>query len=240
MSLTSIITDADKDPLGCMVADHLSSGRPQVLDVESTTLEMWQMSSEAMFRTYPDMHPLEQKALSLCTGNVLDIGAGAGCHALYLQKKGFNVHAIDISPGCVHTMQLQGISHVSHTNLYSLRDREYDTLLMLMNGIGICGSLDGLNLFFQQADNLLSPAGQILADSTDLEQLYFKAALEKMTDDYFGQTRFKMIYKQITGDPFDWIYIDFDTLSYYAGLHGFQYEKIFSENTGKYLARIFR
>ena len=109
---------------------------------------------------------------------------------------------------------------------------------MLMNGIGICGSLDGLNLFLQSARAVLSDDGQILADSTDLTSLYDPKTLSSVDGRYFGETQFVMTYKEIAGDPFEWLYIDFETLKYYAAFHGFTCETIITDNTGKYLARL--
>ena len=54
-----------------------------------------------------------------------------------------------MSCGCVGVMKKRKVAHVIHGNLFSVENKIYDTLLMLMNGLGICGSIDGLNLFFQ-------------------------------------------------------------------------------------------
>jgi len=151
------ITDQQKDPLGRMLTDYFNGQKQAYVDVESTTLDMWKMTGDIMFRTFSSMSQLERKALALCRGKILDIGAGSGCHALYLQQKGQLVDCLDISPGCVEVMKKRKIKSVVHGSLFSLDDKKYDTLLMLMNGIGICGSLHGLNLFFQFIKTVLSP-----------------------------------------------------------------------------------
>ncbi len=233
------ITDRKKDPLGNMMLDYQNGRENALVKVWSSTLEMWEMKGETMFRTFKSMNRIERKALSLCKGYILDIGAGSGCHALYLQKKQKKVQAIDISPGCVDVMKKTGVMHAEHTNLFSLNGQQkFDTLLMLMNGIGICGSIDGLNLFLQFIQTILNPGGQLIVDSTDLSVLYDLALLSSNNETYHGETLFTMAYKKNQSDPFKWLYVDFSTLQYYADFHGFACEKILQDKTGKYLARI--
>jgi SAM-dependent methyltransferase len=236
------IIETNKDPLGTMMLDYIDGMHGAYVDVESSTLDMWEMSGEVMFRTFKNMLPIERKALAMCHGEILDIGAGSGCHSLYLQNKGCSVDALDLSIGCVEVMKKRKVEHIIHDNIFSLKDKKYDTLLMLMNGIGICGSIDGLNMFLQFAGSIFSDHGQILADSTDLTTLHDSALAKEVlseTDDcYHGETQFIMSYKNIQGDPFDWIYVDFETLEYHAERHGFSCEKILADKTGKYLARL--
>ncbi|MFH2057622.1 MAG: methyltransferase domain-containing protein [Pseudomonadota bacterium] len=232
------ITNPGKDPLGTMMLDYLSGDHKAFVTVESDTMDMWKMTGKTMFRTFGAMNRIERKALSLCRGKILDIGAGSGCHTLYLQNKNKQVHALDLSCGSIEVMKKRNVVHPIYDHLFSLKNKRYDTLLMLMNGIGIVGSLDGLNLFFQFIKTILNTNGQILVDSTDLAALYDPKILASANQEYYGQTRFTMTYKKIISDPFDWLYIDFHTLIFHAGLHGFECEKIMADKTGKYLARI--
>lgn len=238
------IESPDKDPLGQMLLDYLNGDQDAAVTVESTTLDMWEMTGRTMFRTFKQMIPIEKKALGLCKGRVLDIGAGSGCHSLYLQSQDIRVDSLDYSAGCVEVMKKRGVKHPFHDSLFALDGPKYDTLLMLMNGIGIAGSLDGLNLFFQFIKTILSKNGQLIADSTDLAGLYDPAVLLQsvldlgLKDSYYGETQFTMTYQHIQSDPFDWVYLDFDTLARHAEYHGFSCENILSEKDGKFLCRI--
>jgi SAM-dependent methyltransferase len=238
--MKSKINTRQKDPLGTMMLDYLNGQQDVFLTVTSNTLDMWNMTGKTMFRPFGAMNRIEKKALSLCRGKIMDIGAGSGCHSLYLQRKGFHVTALDRSIGCVTVMKKRKVKQVIHDNLFAVQERLYDTLLMLMNGIGIVGSLDGLNLFFQFADTLLTPSGQILLDSTDLAALYDPDILAACPYDYYGQTEFVMTYKDCVSDPFDWLYVDFSTLCRYADFHGFKCEKLLTDKSEKYLARLWR
>jgi hypothetical protein len=110
----------------------------------------------------------------------------------------------------------------------------------LMNGLGICGTLDGCNLFLQFIKTILEKDGQVLADSTDLASFYDDGEeIDYSTDRYYGETEFVMKYRGIRSDPFNWIYIDFKTLEALAAINGLQCEQITTGRSGNYLARIF-
>ncbi len=221
-----------------MLMDYMGGDTDAFVEVSSPNLDMWKMTGEVMFRPFSKMSQLEKKTLSLCSGSVLDVGAGSGCHSLYLQKRNLPVDALDISPGCIQVMKNRKIQSLIHNNLFCLEQKRWDTILMLMNGIGICGSIEGLHLFFQFIPDILSDTGQILVDSTDIASLYDIKKIAHDNDRYYGETQFTMAYKSITSDPFDWLYIDFDTLEYHARFHGFTCEKIMTDPSHRYLARL--
>lgn len=237
--MKNIILDSAKDPLGAMMLDYQNGQKDAFVEVDSTTLEMWTMKGETMFRDYSEMNELEQIALQLCKGRILDVGAGSGCHTLYLQDRGYQVNALDISPGCIQVMTKRKIDNILHQSLFALNEKKYDTILMLMNGLGICGNLDGCNLFLQFVKTIIAAGGQILADSTDLRSLYDEEELISFDDKYCGETEFIMQYQNIISDPFNWIYIDFDTLTSLARFNGLQCEQVATGEDGTYLTRIF-
>jgi SAM-dependent methyltransferase len=235
------ILDNEKDPLGKMLNDFCSGDSSAFLNVWSSTLEMSTMQGTTMLRGFEKMNDLEKRALATCRGRVLDVGAGAGCHSLILQSRGLDVDAIDISPGCVEVMRRRGVKKSYHRNILDLRNARYDTILMLMNGIGISGSLNGLNLFIQHLDTLLAPSGQLLADSTDLTGKFLKQG-EAVYDEegrYCGETDFVMIYKGLRSDPFSWLYVDFELLRTICNFHGFQCDKLIETEEKHFLARIY-
>ncbi|WP_431212689.1 class I SAM-dependent methyltransferase [Puia sp. P3] len=130
------------------------------------------MPVDVFFRDMEKMPELEWVALQQCRGRILDIGAGAGSHALALQKMGQDITALDISPQAVEIMKARGVKNVIEGDFFQLGGGKYDTLLMLMNGIGISGTTDGLRRFFASARGLLKPGGQLIFDSSDVAYLY--------------------------------------------------------------------
>lgn len=236
----NIISDPQKDPLGSMMLDYLGGIQDAYVVVDSTTLEMSTMRGETMFRKYPEMNALEQKALQLCEGKVLDVGAGSGCHSLFLQEHNMDVDALEISPGCIQAMIERKVRNPIHQNLFSLEKGRYRTILMLMNGLGICGSLDGFNLFLQHIRSLLVEGGQVIADSTDLTPL-FEGTEEQPSSSapYWGETEFVIRYQNVVSDPFRWLYIDFNTAQSLAEYNGLQCQQIMTGKGNQYLLRIF-
>lgn len=237
--MTSVL-NPDKDPLGAMLADYMAGDTQAFLTVESPLLDMSEMKAATLFRNLKQMSGLELAALDLCCGNILDVGAGSGCHSLVLQEAGHDVTALDISPGCLGVMETRGVVKRIFNSLFNLKGERFTTLLMLMNGIGLCGTIEGLNYFFQHIRGILDQGGQVLADSTDLAAIYAKGPL--VPDDsasYYGETEFIMTYKGMQSDPFDWLYIDYATLAFYAQFHGWKCEQIMKTPDGKFLARIY-
>jgi SAM-dependent methyltransferase len=225
-----------------MLSDFYNGDSRAFLNVWSSTLEMSSMQGTTMFRAFEEMNEIEKCALAACRGRILDVGAGAGCHSLILQSEGQDVDAIDISPGCVEIMQKRGVEKSYHRNIMDLSNSRYDTVLMLMNGIGISASLHGLNLFIQHLETLLAPGGQLLADSTDLTANFLQKG-EDINDEkggYCGETDFVMIYKGLRSDPFSWLYVDFELLHTICSFHGFQCDKLIETEEQRCLARIYR
>lgn len=230
----------NKDPMGSAIADYYNKGRAGKLRVFSSQFEEDEIPTDHLFRTYEEMPLLEQTALILAQGKILDCGAGSGCHALALQEMGKDVEAIDISPLSVDVMQKRGVKQAYHINLFDENYlKKFDTILMLMNGSGIIGKLENMGAFFSKIKQLLNPGGCIYMDSSDLRYLFEDedgSFLIDLAGGYYGEIDFRMQYKQIKGETFDWLYVDFQTLSYYASENGFQAEMIEEGEHYDYLA----
>lgn len=238
----SVLLDEKSDPMGTAIRDYFETGRAGKLRVFSSQFEEDEMPVATLFRTEDAMSGLERKALSLCRGKIFDVGAGAGCHSLVLQRRGQDVTAMDISPLSVDVMRRRGIEKAYEADLFDESFTGcYDTVLMLMNGSGIVGRLERLPLFFRRMKQLLAPDGMILMDSSDLRYIYEDedGAMDiDLNAGYYGELDYTMQYKQIKGKTFDWLYIDFDLLSYYAAENGFKAELVENGPHYDYLARL--
>ena len=231
-----------KDPMGAAIADYFTKGRAAKLRVFSSQFDEDEIPAEQLFRTFDEMPVLEQEALRRATGKILDCGAGSGCHALALQDMGKQVEAIDISPLSVETMQKRGVRQAYCVNLFDEHYlQKFDTILMLMNGSGIIGKLENMSTFFAKMKQLLNPGGCIYMDSSDLRYLFEDedgSFLIDLAGGYYGEIDFRMQYKQVKGEPFDWLYVDFQTLSFYAAENGFKAELVKEGEHYDYLARL--
>ncbi len=230
------------DPFEQAFFDFLGGDREATITVHNNKGDDEVMPVAYFFRSYDQMPPLEKLALDSCEGHVLDIGAGSGCHALHLQEKGFRVTALDIRPGFVEVMRQRGIRQVVRQDVRTLKKGGFDTLLMLMNGIGFTADLDGLGRFLGDAANLLNTGGQILLDSSDLIYLYQddEGNVElNLNDSYYGEVEYQVEYRGRQGAPFRWLFVDYTNLSFIAGQAGFRSELLFEDEHFNYLARLY-
>ncbi len=227
--------------MGAAIYDYHKNGTAGTLRVFSSQFEEDEIPVEGLFREFEDMPELERMALEMAEGSILDVGAGSGCHSLALRKLGKEAVAIDISPLSVEVMLERGVD-ARQINLYDESFTEkFDTVLMLMNGTGIIGNLDNMPSFFSRMKRLLRPDGCLLIDSSDLRYLFEEedgSLMIDLADDYYGLLDYQMQYKDVLGEPFDWLYVDFDTLAFYAEENGFEAELVAEGEHYDYLAKI--
>lgn len=231
-----------KDLFGQAILDYQTQNTPEDLVTETNISEADVMSVAYLFRTYQEMPKIEKKALQLAKGKILDIGCGAGSHSLYLQQKGFDVTAIDISPNANKACQLRGVKDARVQHLLELENEQFDTILLLMNGTGIFGTLAETSKYLQKLKSLLTPNGQILIDSSDIIYMFDQdedGAYMVPADGYYGELTFNVSYKGQTEDTFPWLYLDYNTLQNAAHANGLQCELLLEGNHFDYLARLF-
>lgn len=231
-----------EDPMGAAIRDYFRQGKSAQLKVLSSLFDDDEMPVAHLFRSYHEMPPLEQRALNEARGKVLDVGAGAGCHALALQERGLDVTAVDISPLSCETMKERGVANVECVNIFNQRfQARFDTLLLLMNGTGIAGKLSRLPQLLSRLKQLMNPGAQILIDSSDLRYVYEDedGVLDVDLDGaYYGEVDYQMTYRNIIGKSFDWLYADSVVLAESCRQCGLKCEILAQGNHYDYLARI--
>jgi SAM-dependent methyltransferase len=230
-----------KDLFGQAIFDYQTQNAPEDLVTETNISEADEMSVAYLCRTYPEMPKIEKKALQLAKGKTLDVGCGAGSHSLHLQDKGFEVTAIDISPNAIKACQLRGVKDPRVQHLLELDNEPFDTILLLMNGTGIFGTLAETTKYLQKLKSLLTPNGQILIDSSDIIYMFDQdedGAYIVPAEGYYGELTFSLSYKGQTEDSFPWLYLDYNTLQNAAHANGLQCELLFEGNHFDYLAKL--
>ena len=239
---SDLMTQEFHDIFGIAFHNYLSGEKDGEITVITNVGDDDVMPVKYFFRNYDELPEMEQIALSLCSGKILDIGAGSGCHSILLQEKGYDISAIDISKGAVEIMKKRGILNAQNLDFFNIENEKYDTLLLLMDSIGLVQTIDGLTTFFQKAKQLLNPGGQIILDSADLMHLFVDedGSFElNLNSNYYGEVIYQLKYKGLVGEPFNWIFIDFGNLSDIAMQNGFECEMLFEDDKFNYLARIF-
>ena len=225
--------------MGRAISDYYHTGKAAKLRVLSSMFYEDEIPVATLFRTFDEMPIQEQEAIELCSGRTLDVGAGSGCHSIILKQRGVDVVAIDISELSVEVMRERGIDARNINFFDETFVEKFDTVLLAMNGIGIVGKTTRLEEFFRSAKRLLAPGGKILLDSSDIKYVFMDddGSMEiDLAAGYYGEIDYKMRYKNTTGEPFDWLYIDFDTLAMYAEEFGFKCEKCIEGEHYDYLA----
>ncbi|HKK80661.1 MAG TPA: methyltransferase domain-containing protein [Prolixibacteraceae bacterium] len=219
-----MIIKPEHDPLGLSISNYYYNKDNTPVQVFSKVVEEEELPPEYFFRSYASMPKLERIALKKCSGKILDVGAGAGCHSLYLQKNKFNITALEASYLCCDVMSNQKINRVVNSDILSFSNEKFDTILLMMNGIGIAGTLSGLNSLLGHLKTLLNPSGQIILDSSDLIYLFEQEDGTFMVDinanQYYGEIDYLLRYKNVTGKPFSWLFADHVILTDIAEQNG--------------------
>ncbi|HEX8652485.1 MAG TPA: class I SAM-dependent methyltransferase [Pyrinomonadaceae bacterium] len=228
---------------GVSLLDYLNGETETTIAVYGELVERRDVPVRLFFREPADFPALEQRALELCRGRVLDIGAGAGCHTLALQERGLTVCAIDFLPECVEVMKKRGVREAHCADIHTFEAEAFDTLFSMMNGMAVVRDLSGLQPFLKEVRRLLKPDGQFLVDSTDMRRVAapgIQDYLEKKRGrgEYFGEMHLQLEYKGRRGAPFTQLHVDAETLSEHAAQSGWDCQIIEQDESGRYLARL--
>ena len=230
-----------KDLMGRAIWDYYYQENPEDLQTETSISELDDLPVSYLFRDYQEMNALEKKALDLSFGKVLDVGSGAGSHSLYLQnERKLEVTALDISPKSIEICKARGIKNAICEDLLQFSEKNFDTVLLLMNGTGIFQSLEHIDQYLQKLKSLVAEKGQILIDSTDILYMYDQdedgGVLVPATG-YYGELDYYLHYKGESELPMKWLYLDFNTLENAAIANGFKIQKI-EQLEDSYLAQL--
>ncbi|WP_149206173.1 class I SAM-dependent methyltransferase [Flavobacterium johnsoniae] len=232
-----------KDLFGKAMYDFQTNNSPEDIITETSISEEDEMSVEYLFRSYDEMPKIEQKALQLATGKILDVGCGAGSHSLSLQNdRNLDVVSIDISEKAIETCRLRGLKNTQVQNVLDFEGEKFDTILLLMNGTGIFGKLENCNKYLSKLKSLLNPGGQILIDSSDIIYMFDEdedgGKWIPSETEYYGELTFTISYKGEKEETFDWLYLDYNTLQNAAIANGLKCELIIEGEHYDYLAKL--
>ena len=230
-----------KDLMGRAIWDYYYQENSEDLQTETSISELDDLPVSYLFRDYQEMNALEKKALDLSFGKVLDVGSGAGSHSLYLQnERKLEVTTLDISPKSIEICKARGVKNAICEDLLQFSEKNFDTVLLLMNGTGIFQSLEHIDQYLQKLKSLVAENGQILIDSTDILYMYDQdeeGGVLVPAKGYYGELDYYLHYKGESELPMKWLYLDFDTLENAAIANGFKIQKI-EQLEDSYLAQL--
>ncbi|MDW5288832.1 class I SAM-dependent methyltransferase [Formosa sp. PL04] len=229
-----------KDLLGQALLDYQNGNYTEDIITSTNISDEDELPLPYLFREYKDMPKLEQTALNLATGHVLDVGCGAGGHSLYLQNKGLVVKSIDISKGAISVCNIRGVNH-AHVASVLDETEQFDTILMLMNGTGVFQKLSYVTKYLSHLKSLLKPNGQLLIDSSDIQYMYEDEDGGLWIDtnaNYYGELDYYLSYKGEKETALTWLYLDFETLKTACIEVGLTCENIKEGDHFDYLAKL--
>lgn len=229
-----------KDPLGKAISTYIAHPSEELeILVHSKICDDDVIPVHYLFRTFNDFPELEKIAVSVCKGKTLDVGAGAGAHSIYLHESGIDVLAMDISPTAVEYIQSKGVRAIQ-VNFFEYQEETFDTILMLMNGIGIAGTLSNLENTLKHAYQLLNKDGQLVIDTSDIYYIYQEedgSVWMDLNTEYYGDFNYQMEFQEVKGEWFKWLFVDLRNLTQSAENIGFEVELLY-EYDDQYLVRL--
>lgn len=230
-----------KDLFGKAMLDYQNGNYTEDLITSTSISDEDVLPLPYLFRSYAEMPKLEQKALQLAKGSVLDVGSGAGSHSLYLQNKGLHVKAIDLSKGAIEVAKLRGVLNAEVKDVLN-ETQTFDTILLLMNGTGVFQKLSKTSKYLKHLKSLLNTNGQILVDSSDIRYMFEDDDGGFWIDanaKYYGELDYFLSYKGEDETPFKMLYLDIDTLKTACETVGLTCELVMEGDHYDYLARLF-
>ncbi|NVK04179.1 MAG: class I SAM-dependent methyltransferase [Flavobacteriia bacterium] len=226
------------DLFGRAMHDYWTGLGLQKLRVRTQAVKWEDLPVHHFFRTWEDFPEVEREAIVHCKGDVLDMGAGAGAHALELQARGHKVVAVDNSEGAVDVMKSRGVINAQLANWEDYPASQFDTVLLLMNGIGLAGTIEGLKAFTDQWEKWLKPGGQVIFESTDIAYVYSFPSVGDPRElvPYYGEQTYVMKYGT-TEVSFPWLFADKITLQEELTKLGWSVEVLVEDGGGSFLVR---
>ena len=229
-----------KDIFGKALLDYQNGNYSEDLITSTNISDEDALPLPYLFRGYSEMPKLEQKALQLSIGHILDVGCGSGSHSLWLQEKGLKIKAIDNSKGAIKVAKKRGILNAELKPL--LEETEtFDTILLLMNGTGIFQELSQVSMYLKHLKSLLQPEGQILIDSSDISYMYEDedgGMWLDLNQGYPGELDYYLSYKGEKEAAMKWLYLDFETLKTACLTVGLKCENVMDGEHFDYLAKL--
>lgn len=198
------------------------------------------------FTEYADWSPLEQQAVNLAEGRVLDIGCGAGRHALYLQERGFEVTGIDNSPGAIEVCQLRGLKKAlvcPISDVDKFKPASFDTIIMMGNNFGLFGSFENARTILKKFASITAPDARIIAKTLDpyktdnpLHWSYLQ--LNRQRGRLGGQIRMRVRYGATVGDWFDYLFVSSEEMREILSDTDWRIEELLDAEAANYVAVI--
>lgn len=238
------------EPLAAALLDHHRDGRPRRVKALRADGVEFEIETEEYFTLEGELAELDRLALDLARGRVLDVGAGAGRHALALEAKGCEVVAIDVSPTCVALCRERGVRDARELDVMTLAGAagegaredaaralgDFDTIFFGMQTLGVAGGVVPLGRLLAGLRRILRPGGAVIADSSELRVAWEGDEADRSPAR--GEIVLSTRYRRLRGEPFPWLYLAEADLAAIAEEAGFALETSGRVSSGEYLVAL--
>jgi len=235
------------DAQGRSMLDYLEQGEAyEIIERDDGYLE-FTSGPEVYFREFREWNPLQKEAIMNVSGKVLDLGCGAGRHALYLQERGFSVLGVDSSDLAVEVCRRRGVREV-HALPVTKVTRSlgiFDTILMLGNNLGLLANRRRGRWLLKRFATFTTPTARIIAESLDphrtrnpLHLAYHQANLQR--NRLPGQVRLRVRYLNLVGPWFDYLFLSPEELRVLTSGTGWRVDKVLQREGPGYIAVLVR
>ena len=196
------------------------------------------------FSEYEQWSPVERQVIERARGRVLDIGCGAGRHSIHLQQQGFDVTAIDNSPGAIEVCKLRGLKNALVKPIADVDDFElssFDTILMLGNNFGLFGDAENAKLILRKLARITSSEAQIIAGTrnpyqTDSPEHLEYHAFNRRRGRMPGQIKMRVRYGKSVGTWFDYLLVSPEEMREIVSDTEWQIEEFIEPEEANYFA----
>lgn len=158
------------DAFGRAIYDHHRGDRTEPLQ-QGGGEETREHPIEAFyFDTFDPENDAGSWLASRLEGPLVDLGAGAGRHALRFQER-FETVAIESSPALVETIRERGVADAREGDMLALRDAfdrdRFASALAIGTQVGLAGSMRGLSAFLGDLAFVTTPDATAVMDCYD-------------------------------------------------------------------------
>jgi SAM-dependent methyltransferase len=192
------------------------------------------------FAQWPEHY---KKAMPYANGRVLDVGCGAGRHALYLQGEGHQVTAVDNSPKAIQVCRLRGVkdARILPITKISRHIEPFDSIIMLGNNFGLFANPQRAKRILKRFHYLTFPEGTLIAESIDPYQTELQEHLEyhqfnNQRGRMAGQIRIRVRFQKFKTPWFDYLFVSQNEMSEIITGTGWKVNKIIASQGAAYIA----
>ncbi len=231
-----------QDAFGHSIYDYLH-GEAEFQIVERDDGDIAAEKLKGYFNQYKDWHPIEKKAMRYVKGRVLDIGCGAGRHALYLQEKGYDVVGIDISPLAIKVCEERGLKDARVVPITQISSKlgVFDTVIMMGNNFGLFGSFEKAKQLLGKLSKITSRKARIIASTNDVYDTEIPGHLAYQESNrsrgrMSGQLRLRVRYKTYSTPWFDYLIVSKNEMENILEGTGWVVKKYIDSDISYYIA----